>query len=180
MPPIHAQKRSSSPSSKRRTRFGNPACLACTSSRSARTTRSDACASASASPQPRSEKRVDTVLQSRSRTVTIAIDKPFCIIGERINPTGRKGFAQELRNGNLEPVLEDVDAQVAMGADMLDINAGIPLVDEADLLARVIRLVQDHTDLPICIDSSVIEALEAGLDAYEGKALVNSVTGEDE
>ena len=123
---------------------------------------------------------MDTVLQSRSRTVTVAIDKPFCIIGERINPTGRKAFAQELRNGNLDPVLEDVDAQVAMGADMLDINAGIPLVDEADLLARVIRLVQDHTDLPICIDSSVIEALEAGLDAYEGKALVNSVTGEDE
>jgi 5-methyltetrahydrofolate--homocysteine methyltransferase len=123
---------------------------------------------------------VDTVLQSRSRTVTIAIDKPFCIIGERINPTGRKAFAQELRDGNLDPVLEDVDAQVAMGADMLDVNAGIPLVDEADLLARMIRLVQDHSDLPICIDSSVIEALEAGLGAYEGKALVNSVTGEDE
>ena len=123
---------------------------------------------------------MDTVLQSRSRTITIAIDKPFCIIGERINPTGRKAFAQELRDGNLELVLEDVDAQVAMGADMLDINAGIPLVDEADLLARMIRLVQDHSDLPICIDSSVVEALEAGLAAYQGKALVNSVTGERE
>jgi 5-methyltetrahydrofolate--homocysteine methyltransferase len=123
---------------------------------------------------------VDTVLQSRSRTVTIAIDKPFCIIGERINPTGRKAFAQELRDGNLDRVLEDADAQIAMGADMLDVNAGIPLVDEAELLAQMIRLLQDHTDTPLCIDSSVIEALEAGLDAYEGKALVNSVTGEDE
>jgi len=123
---------------------------------------------------------VDTVLQSRSRTVTIAIDKPFCMIGERINPTGRKAFAQELREGNLERVIEDADAQIAMGADMLDVNAGIPLVDEAELLAQMIRLLQDHTDIPLCIDSSVIEALEAGLDAYEGKALVNSVTGEDD
>jgi 5-methyltetrahydrofolate--homocysteine methyltransferase len=123
---------------------------------------------------------VDTVLQSRSRTVTIAIDKPFCVIGERINPTGRKAFAQELREGNLDRVIEDADAQIAMGADMLDVNAGIPLVDEAELLAQMIRLLQDHTDMPLCIDSSVIEALEAGLDAYDGKALVNSVTGEDE
>jgi 5-methyltetrahydrofolate--homocysteine methyltransferase len=123
---------------------------------------------------------VDTVLQSRSRTVTIAIDKPFCVIGERINPTGRKAFAQELREGNLDRVIEDADAQIAMGADMLDVNAGIPLVDEAELLAQMIRLLQDHTDMPLCIDSSVIEALEAGLDAYEGKALVNSVTGEDD
>ena len=123
---------------------------------------------------------MDTVLQSRSRTVTIAIDKPFCVIGERINPTGRKAFAQELRDGNLDRVIEDADAQIAMGADMLDVNAGIPLVDEAELLAQMIRLLQDHTDMPLCIDSSVIEALEAGLDAYEGKALVNSVTGEDE
>jgi 5-methyltetrahydrofolate--homocysteine methyltransferase len=123
---------------------------------------------------------VDTVLQSRSRTVTIAIDKPFCVIGERINPTGRKAFAQELREGNLDQVIEDADAQIAMGADMLDVNAGIPLVDEAELLAKMIRLLQAHTDTPLCIDSSVIEALEAGLDAYEGKALVNSVTGEDD
>ena len=72
---------------------------------------------------------MDTVLQSRSRTVTIAIDKPFCIIGERINPTGRKAFAAELRNGNLDQVIEDADAQIAMGCDMLDVNAGIPLVD---------------------------------------------------
>ncbi len=123
---------------------------------------------------------MDTVLQSRSRTVTIAIDKPFCIIGERINPTGRKAFALELRNGSLDQALEDADAQIAMGCDMLDVNAGIPLVDEAELLAKMIRLLQAHTDIPLCIDSSVIEALEAGLDAYEGKALVNSETGEDD
>ena len=123
---------------------------------------------------------MDTVLQSRSRTVVIGSDKPFCIIGERINPTGRKAFAAELRNGNLDQVLEDADAQIAMGCDMLDVNAGIPLVDEAELLAKMIRLLQAHTDIPLCIDSSVIEALEAGLDAYEGKALVNSVTGEDD
>jgi 5-methyltetrahydrofolate--homocysteine methyltransferase len=123
---------------------------------------------------------VDTVLQSRSKTVTIGIDKPFCIIGERINPTGRKAFALELRAGNLDQVIEDADAQIAMGADMLDVNAGIPLVDEAELLAQMIHLIQEHSDFPLCIDSSVIEALEAGLDAYEGKALVNSVTGEDD
>jgi len=123
---------------------------------------------------------VDTVIQSRSRTVVISGEQPFCVIGERINPTGRKAFAEELRAGNLETVSADALAQVEAGADMLDVNAGIPLVDEADLLARMIRLVQDTVDAPICIDSSVVEALEAGLAAYDGKALVNSVTGEDE
>ena len=123
---------------------------------------------------------MDTVIQSRSKTVVIGSDKPFCIIGERINPTGRKAFAEELRAGDLSTVAADTLAQVAAGADVLDVNAGIPLVDEADLLARMLRLVQDTADIPICIDSSVIEALEAGLSAYEGKALVNSVTGEDD
>jgi 5-methyltetrahydrofolate--homocysteine methyltransferase len=123
---------------------------------------------------------VDTVLQSRSRTVTIAIDKPFCIIGERINPTGRKAFAQELRDGNLDRVIEDADAQIAMGADMLDVNAGIPLADEPAILAHTIQLVQSLTDLPLSIDSSIVEALEAGLAVYQGKPLVNSVTGEEE
>jgi len=121
-----------------------------------------------------------TVIRSRTKAVTIGPDQPFCIIGERINPTGRKAFAAALRAGDLSPVVTDVEAQVAAGAHMLDVNCGIPLVDEADLLARTIRLVQESTDLPICIDSSVIEALEAGLEAYEGKALVNSVTGEDD
>ncbi len=123
---------------------------------------------------------MDTVLRSRSKTVTIGSDKPFCIIGERINPTGRKTFAGELRAGDLSTVEVDALAQVAAGADMLDVNAGIPLVDEAELLAQMLRKVQDTVDVPICIDSSVIEALEAGLAAYEGRALVNSVTAEDD
>ncbi len=123
---------------------------------------------------------MDTVLRSRSRTVTIGAEQPFCIIGERINPTGRKTFAQELRDGDLSTVTVDALAQVAAGADMLDVNAGIPLVDEPELLKSMLRTVQDAVDAPICIDSSVIEALEAGLSVYEGRALVNSVTAEDE
>jgi 5-methyltetrahydrofolate--homocysteine methyltransferase len=123
---------------------------------------------------------METVLQSRSSTVTIGPEQPFCIIGERINPTGRKSFAEQLRNGDLSTVVVDAVAQTEAGADMLDVNAGIPLVDEAELLQKMLRAVQDSTDLPICIDSSVIEALEAGLSVYEGKALVNSVTGEDD
>jgi 5-methyltetrahydrofolate--homocysteine methyltransferase len=121
-----------------------------------------------------------TVLRSRSRSVTIGADQPFCVIGERINPTGRKAFAEELRNGDLSTVTVDALAQAAAGADMLDVNAGIPLVDEPELLKSMLRTVQDAVDLPICIDSSVIEALEAGLSVYEGRALVNSVTAEDE
>jgi 5-methyltetrahydrofolate--homocysteine methyltransferase len=123
---------------------------------------------------------METVLQSRSSTVTIGPEQPFCIIGERINPTGRKAFAEELRNGDLSRVTTDAIEQTEAGADMLDVNAGIPLVDEADLLTQMLRAVQAASDLPICIDSSVIEALEAGLSVYEGKALVNSVTGEDD
>jgi 5-methyltetrahydrofolate--homocysteine methyltransferase len=123
---------------------------------------------------------MDTVLRSRSKTVTIGAEQPFCIIGERINPTGRKTFAQELRNGDLSTVATDALAQVEAGADMLDVNAGIPLVDEPELLKSMLRTVQEAVDAPICIDSSVIEALEAGLSVYEGRALVNSVTAEDE
>jgi 5-methyltetrahydrofolate--homocysteine methyltransferase len=121
-----------------------------------------------------------TVLESRSSTVTIGHDQPFCVIGERINPTGRKAFAEELRGGDLSTVRADALDQVAAGADMLDVNAGIPLVDESELLKSMLGVVQESVDVPICIDSSVIEALEAGLSVYEGKALVNSVTGEDE
>src|ERR687894_1088272 len=123
---------------------------------------------------------MDTVLQGRSKIVVIGPEQPFCVIGERINPTGRKKFAAELRDGDLATVVADTNAQIAAGADVLDVNAGIPLVDEAELLVQMLRLVQEHTDAPICIDSSVIEALEAGLAVYEGKPLVNSVTGEDE
>src|SRR4051812_18309772 len=121
-----------------------------------------------------------TVLESRSSTVTIGHDQPFFVIGERINPTGRKSFAEELRGGDMSTVRVDALDQVASGADMLDVNAGIPLVDESELLKKMLAVVQDSTDVPICIDSSVIEALEAGLSVYEGKALVNSVTGEDD
>jgi 5-methyltetrahydrofolate--homocysteine methyltransferase len=121
-----------------------------------------------------------TVLRSPSREVLIGADQPFCIIGERINPTGRKAFAEQLRAGDLSKVVTDVEEQVAGGAHVLDVNMGVPLADEAVLLARAVELVQEHTDLPICIDSSVVEALEAGLAAYEGKALVNSVTCEEE
>jgi 5-methyltetrahydrofolate--homocysteine methyltransferase len=112
--------------------------------------------------------------------VTIGAEQPFCIIGERINPTGRKTFAEELRGGELSTVTTDALAQVEAGANMLDVNAGIPLVDEPELLKSMLRTVQEAVDVPICIDSSVIEALEAGLSVYEGRALVNSVTAEDE
>jgi 5-methyltetrahydrofolate--homocysteine methyltransferase len=123
---------------------------------------------------------MDTVLRSRSKTVTIGAGQPFCIIGERINPTGRKVFAEQLRGGDIGQVTADSLAQVLAGADVLDINAGIPLVDEPELLKSMLRAAQDAVDVPICIDSSVIEALEAGLSVYEGRALVNSVTAEDE
>jgi 5-methyltetrahydrofolate--homocysteine methyltransferase len=123
---------------------------------------------------------MDTVLRSRSGSVTIGAEQPFCIIGERINPTGRKVFAEELRNGDLSTVTADALAQAQAGANMLDVNAGIPLVDEPELLKAMLTTVQAAVDLPICIDSSVIEALEAGLSVYEGRALVNSVTAEDE
>ena len=123
---------------------------------------------------------MDTVLRSRSRTVTIGAEQPFCIIGERINPTGRKKFAEELKGGDLSTVTADAVAQVQAGADMLDVNAGIPMVDEPELLKSMLRAAQDAVDVPICIDSSVIDALEAGLSVYEGRALVNSVTAEDD
>lgn len=119
-----------------------------------------------------------TVLRSATREVIIGPDQPFCIIGERINPTGRPKFAERLRAGDLSEIETDVRAQLSAGAMVLDVNMGVPLADESDLLARAIRLVQSLTDLPLCIDSSVVEALDAGLAAYQGKALVNSVTGE--
>ncbi|CAB5240654.1 unannotated protein [freshwater metagenome] len=121
-----------------------------------------------------------TVVQSASKSVTIGHDQPFCIIGERINPTGRKKFQELLRAGDLSTIAIDVEAQVKGGADMLDVNMGVPLTDEPALLAKAIKMIQTITDLPICIDSSVIEALQAGLEAYEGVALVNSMTGEDD
>jgi 5-methyltetrahydrofolate--homocysteine methyltransferase len=121
-----------------------------------------------------------TVISSATREVVIGGDGPFVIIGERINPTGRKLLAEEMRAGDFSRVERDVIAQVEAGAHMLDVNAGIPLADEPAILAHTVRLVQSLTDLPLSLDSSIVDALEAGLAAYQGKALVNSVTGEDE
>ena len=122
----------------------------------------------------------DTVVSSATREVVIGSGRPFVIIGERINPTGRKKLAEEMKAGDFSTVIADTHAQVAAGAHMLDVNAGIPLADEPAILAATIELVQSLTDLPLSIDSSIVAALEAGLSAYRGKALVNSVTGEDE
>ena len=122
----------------------------------------------------------DTLLSSATKELTIGFGRPFVMIGERINPTGRKLLAEEMKNDDFSRVEADAIAQVAAGAQMLDVNAGIPLADEPALLAKAIQLVQAVTDVPLSIDSSIIEALEAGLSVYQGKALVNSVTGEEE
>ena len=122
----------------------------------------------------------ETMISSATKEVVIGFGRPFVMIGERINPTGRKLLAEEMKNGDFSRVEADALAQVAAGAHMLDVNAGIPLADEPALLARAIQLVQGVTDVPLSIDSSIVEALEAGLAVYQGKPLVNSVTGEDE
>jgi 5-methyltetrahydrofolate--homocysteine methyltransferase len=122
----------------------------------------------------------DTIVSSATKEVVIGFDRPFVIIGERINPTGRKILAAEMTAGDFTRVEADARAQVEAGAHMLDVNAGIPLADEPAILARAIQLVQSITDVPLSIDSSIVAALEAGLAVYKGKALVNSVTGEDE
>jgi 5-methyltetrahydrofolate--homocysteine methyltransferase len=123
---------------------------------------------------------METVITSPARTVRIGPGRPFVMIGERINPTGRKLLAAEMAAGNFDRVRADALAQVAAGAHMLDVNAGIPLADEPAILAEAIRVVQSVVDVPLCIDSSIVAALEAGLAAYQGKPLVNSVTGEEE
>jgi len=122
----------------------------------------------------------ETIISSATREVVIGFDRPFVVIGERINPTGRKLLAQEMKAGDFSRVEADAVAQVAAGAQVLDVNAGIPLADEPAMLAQAVRLVQSLTDVPLSIDSSVLEALESGLAAYQGKALLNSVTGEEE
>jgi 5-methyltetrahydrofolate--homocysteine methyltransferase len=122
----------------------------------------------------------ETVVSSATKTIKIGFEQPFCIIGERINPTGRKKLAAQMAEGDFSTVEADTLAQVAAGAHMLDVNAGIPLADEPAILAKTIELVQSLTDLPLSIDSSIVAALEAGLAVYKGRALVNSVTGEEE
>ncbi|HLE52478.1 MAG TPA: dihydropteroate synthase, partial [Anaerolineales bacterium] len=123
---------------------------------------------------------METIITSPKRVVKIGPEHPFVIIGERINPTGRKRLAAEMAVWDFERVRADAIAQVAAGAHMLDVNAGIPLADEPAILAEAVRVVQSVVDIPLSIDSSIVAALEAGLAAYQGKPLVNSVTGEDE
>ncbi len=122
----------------------------------------------------------DTVISSANQEVIIGFNRPFVIIGERINPTGRKILSEEMKVGDYTRVKSDALAQVEAGAHMLDVNAGIPLADEPAILAEAIKLVQSITDVPLSIDSSIVAALESGLSVYQGKPLVNSVTGEEE
>ena len=127
-----------------------------------------------------SAELMETTLRSATAEVVIGHTRRFCLIGERINPTGRRIFQEQLRAGDLSAIERDVIAQVEGGADVLDVNMGVPLTDEPELLAAAIKMVQSLTDKPICIDSSVVEALEAGLAVYQGRALVNSITAEDD
>lgn len=122
----------------------------------------------------------DTIISSATKEVVLGFERPFVVIGERINPTGRKILSKEMAAGDYSRVKSDALAQVAAGAHMLDVNAGIPLADEPKILAECVQLVQSLTDVPLSIDSSIVEALESGLAVYKGKALVNSVTGEEE
>ena len=128
-----------------------------------------------------------TIVESKTKTVVIDFDKPFCVIGERINPTGRKLLAIELEAGNFKTVKKDAIQQVEFGASILDVNAGVvfnsnpdPNQTEPPLMQKLIILIQGLVDVPICIDSSVPGALSAGLEVCEGRPLINSVTGEEE
>ena len=130
---------------------------------------------------------VQTIIESKTKTVAMGFDQPFCVIGERINPTGRKILASELENGNFLTVETDAIEQVKCGASMLDINAGVvynsnpnPNETEPPLIQKMISIVQNLVDVPICIDSSVPDALKAGLEVAQGRPLLNSVTGEED
>ncbi|TIP31241.1 MAG: methyltetrahydrofolate cobalamin methyltransferase, partial [Mesorhizobium sp.] len=125
-----------------------------------------------------------TIVASATREIVIGFDQPFCVIGERINPTGRKKLAAEMVAGNFETVIKDALEQAACGATMLDVNAGVTAVDpnatEPALLVQTLEIVQNLVDLPLSIDSSVTAAIEAALKVAKGRPLVNSVTGEEE
>ena len=123
---------------------------------------------------------ITTTLSSATKEVKIGFSQPFVMIGERINPTGRKILADEMKVADYSRVEADAIAQVTAGAQMLEVNAGIPLADEPAILAESIRRIQAVVDVPLSIDSSIIEALEAGLAVYQGRPLVNSTTGETE
>lgn len=123
---------------------------------------------------------METILHSKTKTVIISPEQPFVMIGERINPTGRKKLGIEMAAGDFSRVRRDAESQVAAGAHLLDVNAGIPDADEPALLVQAIKTITEVVDVPLCLDSSIIAALEAGLAVYQGKALVNSITGDDE
>ena len=125
-------------------------------------------------------KPLETAVQSPTRTVWIGAHHPLVIIGERINPTGRKKLAQALEEGDLKMVQEEALAQVREGAHILDVNVGVSGIDEPRVLQEAVRAIQEVTDVPFCLDSALPQALEAGLEVYRGKALVNSVNGEKE
>jgi 5-methyltetrahydrofolate--homocysteine methyltransferase len=121
-----------------------------------------------------------TTVESASKQVSISRQLPTAIIGERINPTGRKTLQQELKAGNFDTVKSDALAQIEAGAVILDVNAGVPGADEPALLVQMIEVLTELTDVPLCIDTANVKALEAALKVYSGKALVNSVNGEEE
>ncbi len=139
-------------------------------------------------PERRHQKTMTrTIVESATKTAIIGFDQPFCVIGERINPTGRKKLAAELEAGDFSTVEADALAQVQAGATMLDVNAGVvynsnpdPNETEPPLMRQMIEMVQNLVDVPLCIDSSVPGALAAGLDVCKGRPLVNSVTGEED
>jgi 5-methyltetrahydrofolate--homocysteine methyltransferase len=120
-----------------------------------------------------------TILKSSKKEVTIGIDKPFVMIGEKINPTGNKKLAAALQEGNLDFVQQLAERQVAWGADVLDINVGVPGMDEVAMVSKVVAKVTEAVDVPLCIDSGKVEILAAGLKAAIGKPLVNSVNAEE-
>ena len=122
---------------------------------------------------------METIINSPTQEVTISIDKPFVVIGEKINPTGRKKLATALKEGDFEYVKEIALKQVAAGADILDVNVGVPGVDEIDLLPKVAKVISETVDTPLCLDSANRDALAAALAVLPGRPLVNSVNGEE-
>jgi 5-methyltetrahydrofolate--homocysteine methyltransferase len=121
---------------------------------------------------------LETILRSKSHEVVIGAERPFVIIGERINPTRRKSLAESLAAGDFKVALKDAQAQVTAGAHVLDVNAGVPGADEPRLLADLTRALMEAVDVPLCFDSANPAALDAALSVYQGKALINSTTGE--
>ena len=122
---------------------------------------------------------METILSSKTKTVVISPDKPFVVIGERINPTGRKKLAEELAAGDFARVRSDALAQIEAGAHVLDVNSGVPGADEPAIMRQAVQMVMETVDAPLCFDSPNPAALEAALAIYSGKALINSTTGED-